>query len=109
MLRQHRRDLLLYGLHLRIGVGGRHAPEYLLHARKHLPGVVEGENGVLEIGLLRILRNGLYLFPMELHGLPESRHIVRYLDFIERGNAVRRIPFGEQRIGTGRRLLAAAR
>ena len=109
MLRQHRRDLLLYGLHLRIGVSGRHAPEYLLHARKHLPGVVEGENGVLEIGLLRILRNGLYLFPMELHGLPESRHIVRYLDFIERGNAVRRIPFGEQRIGTGRRLLAAAR
>ena len=78
-----RRHLRLDLLHLRVSVGGTQRAEHGLYAVQETANLLERDEGVLERGRGRIVRDGLDFLEVRGHAGLESGHVVRVVDLVE--------------------------
>ena len=104
VFRHFGRKFLRQGLQLVVGFRAEEVVERAAHFRQQAARAVQGHDGVLESRCFRIVHYRVDFLAAFLHSLFEGRHVMLYLDFVERDGAVRRVVLTEERVGRhGRR------
>ena len=98
MISQKRNSLLKCGVDLRGLVGLRNIVEHTYHLRKDAAAEFQRSNRVFESGRFGIGDDSVYFGLLLLYSRLDSGDIIGGLDLIERRDAVRGVPFLEERI-----------